>query len=129
MWKKIQHNQKPKVYPKHGVIYVFETPNSIHNSLYKIGKAKDLKQRLKSHQYPLSHDINILYYFETNDIDSVEKCTKVFMKKYQYRKYKEVYQVNINIIKEVISSYGKIPENIRLKETQDNKYFLHILKE
>jgi hypothetical protein len=51
------------------------------------------------------------------------------MKKYQYRKYKEVYQVNINIIKEVISSYGKIPENIRLKETQDNKYFLHILKE
>ncbi len=30
------------------------------------------------------------------------------MKKYQYRKYKEVYQVNIDIIKEVISSCGKI---------------------
>ena len=127
--KKLQHNQKPKVYPQHGVIYVFETPNNVHNSLYKIGKAKDLKQRLKSHQSPLSHDINILYYFETDDIDSVEKCTKAFMKKYQYRKYKEVYQVNIDIIKEVITSCGKIPENIRLKETQDNKYFLHISKE
>ena len=124
--KKLEQNQKPKVYPKRGVIYVFETPNSPQNSLYKIGKTKDLKQRLKSHQSPLSHDINILYYFETEDIDSVEKCAKTFMKKYQYRKYKEVYQVNIDIIKEVISSCGKIPENIKLKENKDNKYFMHI---
>ena len=124
--KKLEQNQKPKVYPKRGVIYVFETPNSPQNSLYKIGKTKDLKQRLKSHQSPLSHDINILYYFETEDIDSIEKCAKTFMKKYQYRKYKEVYQVNIDIIKEVISSCGKIPENIKLKENKDNKYFMHI---
>jgi phage anti-repressor protein len=124
--KKLEQNQKPKVYPKRGVIYVFETPNSPQNSLYKIGKTKDLKQRLKSHQSPLSHDINILYYFETEDIDSVEKCAKTFMKKYQYRKYKEVYQVNIDIIKEVISSCGKIPENIKLKENKDNKYFMYI---
>jgi len=127
--KKLEQNQKPKVYPKRGVIYVFETPNSPQNSLYKIGKTKDLKQRLKSHQSPLSHDINILYYFETEDIDSVEKCAKTFMKKYQYRKYKEVYQVNIDIIKEVISSCGKIPENIKLKENKDNKYFMHISDE
>ena len=124
--KKLEKNQKPKVYPKSGVIYVFETPNSPQNSLYKIGKTKDLKQRLKSHQSPLSHDINILYYFETEDIDSIEKCAKTFMKKYQYRKYKEVYQVNIDIIKDVISSCGKIPENIKLKENKDNKYFMHI---
>jgi phage anti-repressor protein len=127
--KKLEQNQKPKVYPKRGVIYVFETPNSPQNSLYKIGKTKDLKQRLKSHQSPLSHDINILYYFETEDIDSIEKCAKTFMKKYQYRKYKEVYQVNIDIIKEVISSCGKIPENIKLKENKDNKYFMHISNE
>ena len=61
--KKLEHNQKPKIYPKRGVIYVFETPNSPQNSIYKIGKTKDLKQRLKSHQSPLSHDINILYFF------------------------------------------------------------------
>ena len=73
--------------------------------------------------------INILYFFETEDIDSVEKCAKTFMKKYQYRKYKEVYQVNIDIIKEVISSCGKISDNIKFKENQDNKYFMHISKE
>jgi len=124
--KKLEHNQKTKVYPKRGVIYVFETPNTPANSLYKIGKTKDLKQRLKSHQSPLSHDINVLYYFETDDIDSVEKCAKTFMKKFQFRKYKEVYQVNIDILKEVISSCGKIAENIIFKENQDNKYFMYI---
>jgi len=129
--KKLENNQKPKVYPKKGVIYAFETPNSPHNSLYKIGKTKDLKQRLKSHQSPLSDDINILYYFETDDINSVEKCAKMFMKKFQYRKYKEVYQVNIDIIKDVISNCGKISENIKIKESSknDNKYFLHISRE
>ena len=126
--KKLEHNQKPKVYTKSGIIYVFETPNTPQNNLYKIGKTQDLKQRLKSHQSPLSHDINVLYYFETEDIDSIEKCAKTFMKKYQYRKYKEVYQVNIDIIKEVISSCGKISENIKLKENQNNKYYLHISK-
>jgi phage anti-repressor protein len=124
--KKLEYNQKPKVYPKRGVIYVFETPNTPTNSLYKIGKTQDLKQRLKSHQSPLSHDINVLYYFETEDIDSVEKCAKTFMKKFQFRKYKEVYQVNIDIIKEVISSCGNISENIILKENKNNKYFMHI---
>lgn len=127
--KKLEHNQKPKVYPKRGIIYVFETPNTPQNSLYKIGKTQDLKQRLKSHQSPLSHDINVLYYFETEDITSVEKCAKTFMKKYQYRKYKEVYQVNIDIIKKVISKCGDISRLTNLQNNKDNKYFLHISKE
>ena len=44
------------------------------------------------------------------------------MKKFQFRKYKEVYQVNIDIIKEVISRCGEISENIIFKENQNNKY-------
>jgi len=124
--KKLEHNQKPKIYPTCGVIYVFETPNTSGNSLYKIGKTKDLKQRLKSHQSPLSNDINILYYFETDDINRIEKCLKTFIKPYQYRKYKEVYQVNIDIIKDVISSCANISENIKLREDADKKYFIHI---
>ena len=53
------------------------------------------------------------------------------MKKFQYRKYKEVYQVNIDIIKDVISNCGKISENIKIKESskEDNKYYLHISRE
>jgi hypothetical protein len=85
-----------------------------------------LKQRLKSHQSPLTNDINILYYFETDDMHRVEQCLKTFIKVYQYRKYKEVYQVNIDIIKDVISRCANISENIKLKEHANKNYFIHI---
>ena len=49
-----------------------------------------------------------MYIYETNDIDAVETCIKAFMKKYQYRKYKEVYQTNIDIIKNFINKCGDI---------------------
>ena len=64
------------------------------------------------------------------DINSVENCVKNACRKHQYRKYKEVYQVNIDIIKDVVSNCGKISENIQIKEgSKDNKYYLHISKE
>jgi len=36
---------------------------------------------------------------EVDDIDQVEKCIKNLLKKYQYRKKKEIYEVNIDIIR------------------------------
>jgi len=47
---KLEKNQNPKISPEKGVIYIFQTPNSQENSLYKIGRTKDLKKRFQSHQ-------------------------------------------------------------------------------
>ena len=44
------------------------------------------------------------------------------MKKYQYRKYKEVYQVNIDIIKDFINKCGNIAEtDLQIHFKQQNK--------
>lgn len=132
---KLEKNQKPKVNPEKGVIYVFQTPNSIENSLYKIGRTKDLKKRLQSHQSPLSHDIEILFYYESDNIIEIENCIKTLMKKYQYRKYKEVYKININIIKSLIEECDKIiidtEQKVKISEMKDdlNKlYYINISK-
>lgn len=45
--KKLEKDQKPKVNPESGVIYIFKTSNSTGNSLYKIGRTNDLKKRLE----------------------------------------------------------------------------------
>jgi hypothetical protein len=37
---------------------------------------------------------------------AVESCAKAMLKKYQYRKYKEVYQTDIRMMKEVISGWA-----------------------
>jgi len=112
---KLEKQQKPKINPESGVIYIFQTPNSSENSLYKIGRTKDLKKRLQSHQSALSNDIEILFYYESENITEIERCIKALMKKYQYRKYKEVYKININIIKSLIEQCDKIIINTEQK--------------
>ena len=62
-------------------------------TLYKIGRASDLKMRLNSHNSPLANDLNVLYECETENIKQVEACIKALMKNAHYRKYKEVFQI------------------------------------
>jgi len=49
--------------------------------------------------------------YETNNIEQLESCVKTMMKKAQYRKYKEIYEVDIDIIKNVIKDC-----DVKLKE-------------
>ena len=106
MNKKIQqleNNQKPKINPSKKIIYVFRALNT-DLTLYKIGKTINSKTRFSKHNSPMANDLEILFQYETENIDQVEKCIKVFMKKAQYRKYKEVYQVDLDIIKKTIKN-------------------------
>ena len=103
--------------------------------LCKIGRTKDLKKRLQSHQSPLSHDLDILFYYESNNIVQIESCIKALMKPYQYRKYKEVYKINIDIIKSlieqcdniIISTEDKI-KLLKLKHDDTKNYYINISK-
>ena len=98
-------------------------------TLYKIGRASNLKTRLKSHNSPLANDLNVLYEYETENIKQVESCIKALMKNAQYRKYKEVFQIDINIIKTFIK---QCDNNINLvkeyvnNQTGGGKLFMYI---
>ena len=133
--KKLEKDQKPKVNPESGVIYIFKTANSTENSLYNIGRTKDLKKRLSTHQSPLAHDIEVLFYYESDNIIEIESCIKALMKKYQYRKYKEVYKINIDIIKSLVENCDKIiidtEQKVKLSELKDEPdklYYINISK-
>jgi phage anti-repressor protein/predicted GIY-YIG superfamily endonuclease len=131
----IKKGRKPIVNPEKAIIYIFKTANTPENGLYKIGRTKDLTKRLQSHQSSLAEDIEILFYLETDDAKTVESCIKNFAKKYQYRKYKEVYEVNVDILKLLATKCEKfklnIDEEVKLidmKEDKTKKYFINISK-
>jgi hypothetical protein len=111
--KILENNQKPKINPSKGVIYIIQTSDGIGH--YKIGKTKNLKQRLKQYNGDKKDDIIPIYIYETDDIDEIEKCIKSYGKKYQYRKYKEVYKTDINVLKELINECGEFNDKINLK--------------
>lgn len=86
----LEKNQKPKVNPKQGVIYVVRTSKTIED-IYKIGKSKNFLSRLMSHNSIEAGDIEILVLYETNNITQVENCVKNALKLKQYRRRKEIF--------------------------------------
>jgi len=111
--KKLENNQKPKINPSKGVIYILETVDGLGH--YKVGKTKNLKQRLSQYNGDKKDDIIPLYVYETDNIDEVERCVKSYAKQYQYRKYKEVYKADINMLKDLINDCGEFNEKTNLK--------------
>jgi hypothetical protein len=99
----LENNQKPKINANKKIIYVFRALNT-DLTLYKIGKTINSKTRFSKHNSPMANDLEILFQYETDNIDQVELCIKAYMKKAQYRKYKEVYQVDLDIIKKTIKN-------------------------
>ena len=109
----LENNMKPKINPSKGLIYIIQTADGIGH--YKIGKTINLKKRLNSYNGDKKDDIIPLYIYETDDIDNIEKCVKMYAKKFQYRKYKEVYKTDINVLKELINDCGEFNEKTNLK--------------
>ena len=101
--EQLENNQKPKINANKKIIYVFRALNT-DLTLYKIGKTINSKTRFSKHNSPMANDLEVLFQYETYNIDQVELCIKAYMKKAQYRKYKEVYQVDLDIIKKTIKN-------------------------
>ena len=116
--EQLENNQKSKINTTKKIIYVFRALNT-DLTLYKIGKTINSKTRFSKHNSPMANDLEVLFQYETENIDQVELCIKSYMKKAQYRKYKEIYQVDLNIIKQVIkdcdANINEINKEINMK--------------
>lgn len=97
----LENNQKPKINPGKKIIYVFKALNT-DLTLYKIGKTINSTTRFNSHNSPLANDIQVLFQYETENVDQVESCVKSMIKTTKYRKYKEIYNIDLDILKNVI---------------------------
>lgn len=99
----LKTNQKPKVNVKGGVVYIIRAQNSnvenIGKDLYKLGKTENIKKRLKTYNSGNANDIEPLFMLKVDNVASVEDCIKNLMRDNQYRKYKEIYEVDLDIIK------------------------------
>jgi hypothetical protein len=136
----LENNQKPKININKKIIYIFRALNT-DLTLYKIGKTINSKTRFSKHNSPMANDLEILFQYETDNIDQVELCIKSYMKEAKYRKYKEIYQVDLNIIKKAIKDcdlkineynnniikYNKKQKGGTIKKVIDNNEILYML--
>jgi phage anti-repressor protein len=126
LYKKIgilKKNQKPTISKKSGVIYILEAFDTDKENLHKIGKTSDLKKRLEQYNSGLANKKEPLFILEVDDIDKTEKCVKNLVKHYQYRKYKEIYEIQLDLLKgalcecdDLINGFKKLEGKYKKKE-------------
>jgi phage anti-repressor protein len=85
-----------------GFIYIIRASETL-DDVYKLGRTRDLQKRLRQYQTGRDADIRMLYKYQTDDIDFVEACVKKLLRGQQRAKYREVYRVNIDIMKALVS--------------------------
>ena len=137
----LERNLKPNEIPKNeGVIYVLKTPEDISlNDVYKIGSTEDFKTRLITHHTSHADNVEVKHVYKTSDVKGVERCLKAVLKEKQYRKRKEFYQVDLQVIKDVISKCGdalSLVKKTRISKSvgggnneEDGKYYIYLHKE
>lgn len=119
----VKYNQKPKVRRgEKGKVYVFEALNS-EITLNKLGKATDIEIRLGPYNTGLANDLKILFELEVDDIDMVEDCAKAFLKQFQYRKRKEIYETSIEVISGMLEKCDIFSKSVKEFFEQHKKEF------
>jgi len=125
--KKMDTSLNPHKNPSKGVIYGFEINND-NRKFIKIGKSKDFLQRMKQHNSSHANKINVEFLFETDYFNEVESCIKGIMKKYQYRKGKEVYEIEMDKLKDLTDGCDKLTKKFYKKMEGNNNVLLVIEK-
>ena len=129
---KYEKELKPvEIQNESGSIYVLKTTETIEG-VYKIGKTENFKKRLQSHQSSHPNKLDIAYVYETDMINQVESCLKNLLKNKAYRKRKEFYEIDIDILKSLIKTCECMTLSIRKKtkdiKNEECKYILMITK-
>jgi phage anti-repressor protein len=118
----LEANQKPKIISNGGEVYIIKALNT-NVTLYKLGKTSDLKHRLNNYNSGNANEIEPLFRLKVNNIQAVEDCVKGLCKKYQYRKYKEVYKIDINILRKIMKKCSNVYNEFLHEFKQDKVSF------
>ena len=72
-----------------------------NKNIFKYGRTNDLRKRLKTYATGKDSHPDIKFIMLVNDPKYIENCSKVFLKKYSYKKGQEIYKINIDFIKTI----------------------------
>ena len=88
-----------------GYVYVIRASEEM-DGIYKIGRSKDLNQRLAQYQTGRADKIEVVFKYRTDSLKAVEKCVQALLRDERYRGCKtrcnEVYKADLDMIKEIV---------------------------
>ena len=131
----LENNQKEIPDNIASMVYILKSPKDI-DGIYRLGKTDDFKKRLQNYNSANSDKMEVVMVYETKFATEVEDCVISQIKKHRYKKRKDFYEVNVDIIKEIINTCDrmtlKYKKKIEKSKKQDggstNNLYLYINK-
>jgi phage anti-repressor protein len=114
-----------------GYIYAIRASSKV-KGLVKVGETKNLIDRLKTYNTGRAEDVELLYAFKVQQRKQVEMCIKGLMENKRYQKRKEIYEVDLDILKRIINGCNKMSMEMKMNKPQstlDGKYYLIFMKQ
>ena len=110
------------------LIYILKVDDN-SNEAFKIGKTKDLKARMRQYNVGRISELPIVFVYQTEYIDEIENCMKENLKKYQLKHNTEIFNIDLDFIKDTIIYCTKknallLKKNNKLFNKIDNKKWL-----
>ena len=91
-----------------GYLYIIRATDDGIVRLFKVGRTCDVKARLFSYQTGTAHEVELLYVLKVSDMKSAEKCVRDHVREFQFRTRREVYQVPIDMLKDIMGKCNAI---------------------
>jgi len=117
--------------PSKGVIYVLKM-NNMDEEVYRIGKTNDFNKRMGVYKTANPTQLETVFMYETDMINEIEKCLRLMLEGTNYRKNRDFYEVDLNVIKNLIRECECMKLNVKHngKDIPDEecRYFIRILK-
>ena len=110
------------------LIYILKTENDT-NEGFKIGNSGDLKKRMKQYNVGRLSELPIVFVYKTDYMKDIEKCMKDNLKKYQLKSNTEIFDIDLEFIKDTIKYCTQknatlLKKNTKLYNAKDNKRWL-----
>lgn len=87
---------------KYSKCYVYVILVDKGKNIYKLGRTCDFRKRLSTYATGKINDPNIKYILQVKNPIDIENCSKLLLQKYNYKKGKELYKVDFDIIRSII---------------------------
>jgi hypothetical protein len=119
----VKNNQKGKTYDKGGYVYVLPAQNTSNKKLKKLGATSGMSNRMNVYNSGNANNVQPLFVMKVDDPKRVEACVKNLIKGNAYREGKEVYEIDIDLLKQVCNKCSEIVSayDVCSKKMKDRK--------
>ena len=97
----IKNNIKKPIDIIGGHIYILKAQNTTQKDMYKLGNSDNMKKRLRTYNTGNANNIEPLFVIKVDNIKMVEGCIKNIANEYQYKKNKEVYNIDFKFLQKL----------------------------